>query len=290
MLLRAKLMKTVDSTERAALQKRSSQLAIEAVALDPESGPAHSCLGNSLFLEFFNTGQTNEGLLRQACNEYRLALQCDKEYRNADLHLNAGAAFRYEENYAEALTHLRLAVKYDPSDVIGSHGRLSAFTQFLSNVASGIQTAGGLRAKRIVEFKMSLPNSSDMNPFADHRLVTNFKDLGKGPNNGVAVVGKIISTVSHEEIVPITSIMMDADGECVAVSVYNCAPSLTFFIGDTVAVADPHVVEVESLDLPDSPDTSFRSVRVPNPSKIARNGSLPKATQLAPSHLKISAL
>ncbi|VDO15844.1 unnamed protein product [Haemonchus placei] len=76
------------------------------------------------------------------CCEYRLALQCGKEYRNADLHLNAGAAFRYEENYAEALANLRLAVKYDPSDVIGSHGRLSSFTQFLVNVASGIQNAG----------------------------------------------------------------------------------------------------------------------------------------------------
>ncbi|PIO76731.1 tetratricopeptide repeat protein [Teladorsagia circumcincta] len=123
-------------------RKRSSQLAFEAVALDPECGSAHACLGNSLFLEFFNTGQVNEDLLKQACSEYRLALQCGKEYRNADLHLNAGAAFRYEENYTEALTHLRQAVKYDPSDVIGSHGRLSSFTQFLTNVASGIQTAG----------------------------------------------------------------------------------------------------------------------------------------------------
>ncbi|KAK6034426.1 hypothetical protein COOONC_28068 [Cooperia oncophora] len=129
-----------------------------------------------------------------------------------------------------------------------------------------------------------------MNPFAEHKLVTSFKDLGKGPNNGVAVVGKIVSTVPHEDIVPITSIMMDADGDCVAVSVYNCAPSLTFFIGDTVAVADPYVTEVENLDLPDSSDVSFRSVRVPNPSKISRNGGLPKSTQLAPSHLKISAL
>ncbi|KAK6055067.1 hypothetical protein COOONC_07428 [Cooperia oncophora] len=94
MLLRAKLMKTVDPVERSALQKQSSQLALEAVTLDPSSGLAHCCLGNSLFLEFFNTGQVNEDLLKQACNEYRLALQCGKEYRNADLHLNAGAAFR----------------------------------------------------------------------------------------------------------------------------------------------------------------------------------------------------
>ncbi|KAK6025802.1 tetratricopeptide repeat protein [Ostertagia ostertagi] len=282
------LIKLSDTFE--FLRKRSSQLAFEAVALDPKCGSAHSCLGNSLFLEFFNTGQVNEDLLKQACCEYRLALQCGKEYRNADLHLNAGAAFRYEENYTEALTHLRLAVKYDPSDVIGSHGRLSSFTQFLTNVASGIQTAGGLRAKRIVEFKTSLPNASSMNPFADHRLVTSFKDLVKGPNNGVAVVGKIVSTVSHEEIVPVTSIMMDADGECIAVSVYNCAPSLTFFIGDTVAVADPHVTEVENLDLANSSSVSFRSLRVPSPSKISRNGGLPKSTQLAPSHLKISAL
>uniref|UniRef100_A0A7I5E6H6 TTC5_OB domain-containing protein n=1 Tax=Haemonchus contortus TaxID=6289 RepID=A0A7I5E6H6_HAECO len=290
MLLRAKLMKTVDPVERCSLQKQSSQLAVEAVELDPNSGLAHSCLGNSLFLEFFNTGQVNEDLLKRACSEYRLALQCGKEYRNADLHLNAGAAFRYEENYAEALTNLRLAVKYDPSDVIGSHGRLSSFTQFLVNVATGIQNAGGLRAKRIAEFKTSLPSASSMNPFTDYKLVTSFKDLKKGPNSRVAAVGKIVSTVPHEEIVPITSIMMDAEGDCIAVSVYNCAPSLTFSIGDTVIVADPHVTEVENLDLPNLSNVSFRSVRVPNPSKISRNGSLPKSTQLAPSHLKISAL
>ncbi|KAK6048383.1 hypothetical protein COOONC_14112 [Cooperia oncophora] len=45
------------------LQKQSSQLALEAVTLDPSSGLAHCCLGNSLFLEFFNTGQVNEDLL-----------------------------------------------------------------------------------------------------------------------------------------------------------------------------------------------------------------------------------
>ncbi|VDO04587.1 unnamed protein product [Haemonchus placei] len=103
----------------------------------------------------------------------------------------------------------------------------------------------GLRAKRIAEFKMSLPSASSMNPFTDYKLVTSFKDLKKGPNSRVAVVGKIVSTVPHEEIVPITSIMMDVEGDCIAVSVYNCAPSLTFSIGDTVIVADPHVTEVE---------------------------------------------
>ncbi|KHJ81433.1 tetratricopeptide repeat protein [Oesophagostomum dentatum] len=82
-------------------------------------------------------------MTKEACNEYRLALACGKEYRNADLHLNAGAAFRYEENYPEALSHLQLAVKYDPSDVIGSHSRLSSLTHFLSTVAQGVQSTGG---------------------------------------------------------------------------------------------------------------------------------------------------
>lgn len=290
-LLRAKMMKTVDPAERSALQKHSTQLAVEAVEQDPLSGSAHSCLGNSLFLEFFSTGQSNTDLLKQACDEYRLGLQCGKEYRNADLHLNAGAAFRYEENYVEALNHLRLAVKYDPSDVIGSHGRLASLAQFLKNLVSGIHSAGGLRAKRIAEYKTSLPTvPATVNPFTDLHLVTCFKDLKKGANNRVAVVGKVVSTVPHEDVIPIASIIMDAEGECVAVCVYNCAPSLSFFIGDTVVVADPHVTEVEDLDLPEIPNASFRSLRVPNPSKISRNGNLPKATQLAPSHLKISAL
>ncbi|WKX90996.1 hypothetical protein Q1695_009668 [Nippostrongylus brasiliensis] len=291
MLLRAKLMKTVDVAERVSLQKLSTQLAVEAVELDPHCGQAHTCLANSLFLEFFSTGQNDSNLLKRACEEYRIAFQCAKEYRNADLHLNAAAAFRYEEEYSEALKHVRLAVKYDPSDVIGSHGRLSSLTQFLTNIISGIQTAGGLRAKRISEFKTSLlAPSPSMNPFAEHRLVICFKELQKGANPGIAVVGKIVSTVPHEDIVPVASIAIDTDGECVAVCVYNCAPSMAFFIGDTVVVADPYVTDVDELDLPTVSNTSFRSIRVPNPSKISRNGGLPKPAELAPSHLKISAL
>ncbi|ETN81145.1 tetratricopeptide repeat protein [Necator americanus] len=291
MLLRAKLMKAVDPTERIELRKRSSQLAFEAVELDPSSGAAHSCLGNSLFLEFFNTGQVNHELLTQACNEYRLALQCGKEYRNADLHLNAGAAFRYEENYPEALSHLRLAVKYDPSDVIGSHARLASLTYFLSSVAQSVQNAGGLRAKRIAEFKSSLPSSlSSLNPFTDRRAVSSFAELSVGLNDGVAVVVRVVSTISHDEGVPMTSIVMDSEGDFIAVCIYNCAPSMSFFIGDTLAVADPHLVEVKDLELGDSSKVSFRSLRVPNPSKVSRNGSFPKPAQLAPTHLKISSL
>ncbi|VDN33295.1 unnamed protein product [Cylicostephanus goldi] len=246
MLLRAKLMDTSDAAERVELRKKSSQLAHEAVELDPTSGAAHSCLGNSLFLEFFNTGQMDSKLLTQACDEYRLALQCGKEYRNADLHLNAGAAFRYEENYSEALEHLQLAVKYDPSDVIGSHSRLASLTKFLSSVAAGVQNT--------------------------------------------AVVARVVSTIAHDEGVPVASVIMDVEGDCVALCVYNCAQTFSFFVGDTVAVADPHVIEVKDLELPSSSTISFRSIRVPNPSMVSRNGNLPKPTQMAPSHLKISAL
>ncbi|VDM69248.1 unnamed protein product [Strongylus vulgaris] len=195
------------------------------------------------------------------------------------------------ENYPEALHHLQLAVKFDPSDVIGSHGRLASLTHFLSNVSSGVQNAGGLRAKRVAEFKTSLPaSSSSVNPFTDHRTVSVFEEISAGHNDGIAVVAKVVSTIVHDEGVPVASIIMDSAGECIALCVYNCAPSFSFFIGDTVAIADPHVVEVKDLELTPSSKVSFRSIRVPNPSKVSRNGTLPKPAQVAPSHLKISAL
>ncbi|KJH42472.1 tetratricopeptide repeat protein [Dictyocaulus viviparus] len=291
MLLRAKMMKIVDHLERSTLQKRSSELAFEAVKLDPQSGTAHSCLGNSLFLEFFNEGQSNPNLMKQACDEYRLALQCGKEYRNADLHLNAGAAFRYEENYSEALFHFQQAVKYDPNNVIGSHERLTSLRQFLSNVYLGIQTTGNLRSKRITEFKSSLSNcSSSMSPFSGLNIIQTFKRLKDGSNKGNVIVGKIVASVTHEDIVPVTSVLMDVEGDCLALCVYNCASSLTFSIADTVAVADPFMIKVKDLQLPNHSNVSFSSIRVPTPSKISRNGCLPKPKQLAPSHLKISAL
>uniref|UniRef100_A0A0K0DDU5 TTC5_OB domain-containing protein n=1 Tax=Angiostrongylus cantonensis TaxID=6313 RepID=A0A0K0DDU5_ANGCA len=291
MLLRAKMMKTIDPIERSTLQKCSSQLAFEAVELDPQSGAAHSCLGNSLFLEFFNNGQVNPDLLKQACDEYQLALQCGKEYRNADLHLNAGAAFRYQENYSEALSHLKQAVKYDPNNVIGSHGRLTSLRQFLSSVSLAIQNAGGLRSKRMAEFKVSLSScSSSMNPFTGLSTVALFKDLKDGPNTGIVTIGKIVASVSHEDTVPIASVLMDVEGNRLALCIYNSAPSLSFSVGDTIAIADPYVIVAKDLNLPDLPGGPFRSIRVPNPSKISRNGSIPKSTQLAPSHLKISTL
>ncbi|VDM61391.1 unnamed protein product, partial [Angiostrongylus costaricensis] len=205
---------------------------------------------------------------KQACDEYQLALQCGKEYRNADLHLNAGSAFRYQENYSEALSHLKQAVKYDPNNVIG-----------------------GLRSKRTAEFKASLLNcSSSINPFTGLTTVALFKDLKDGPNTGIVTIGKIVASLSHEDTVPIASVLMDVEGDRLALCIYNSAPSLSFSIGDTIAVADPYVIVVKDLNLPDLPGGPFRSIRVPNPSKISRNGSLPRPTQLAPSHLKISTL
>uniref|UniRef100_A0A1I7WXU9 TTC5_OB domain-containing protein n=1 Tax=Heterorhabditis bacteriophora TaxID=37862 RepID=A0A1I7WXU9_HETBA len=109
-------------------------------------------------------------------------------------------------------------------------------------------------------------------------------------NRNTVIVARIVAVVSHEDIVPLTVVACDSSESCLAITIYNCSPSFSFVLGDSIAVADPFVVETKDVILPSSRSISFRSIQVKNPALLSRNGVITKATQLAPATINFTVM
>ncbi|MEE6520534.1 hypothetical protein FKM82_018438 [Ascaphus truei] len=65
--------------------------------------------------------------------------------------------------------------------------------------------------------------------------------LQPGRNPGCIVLGRVVFSLTPEERVPFTFGLVDADGSCYSVMVYNMVESWGVLIGDSVAVPEPQL-------------------------------------------------
>ncbi|XP_032872576.1 tetratricopeptide repeat protein 5-like isoform X2 [Amblyraja radiata] len=105
--------------------------------------------------------------------------------------------------------------------------------------------------------------------------------LTPGNNPGTAILGKVVFSLTTEEKVPFTVGLLDGEGTCVAVTVYNMAESWGVLIGDTIAIPRPiythHSVEHKDKTF------AFGGIRVDSPLLLLVNGrNQNPASQAAP--------
>ncbi|KAM7158855.1 tetratricopeptide repeat protein 5 isoform 2-T2 [Molossus nigricans] len=198
---------------------------------------------------------------------------------NPDLHLNRATLHKYEENYGEALEGFSRAAALDPAWP-EPRQREQQLLEFLNRLTSLLESKGKVKAKKLQSMLGSL-RPAHLGPCGDGRyqsasgqkVTLELKPLSvlqPGVNSGAVVLGKVVFSLTTEEKVPFTFGLVDSDGPCYAVMVYNMVQSWGVLIGDSVAIPEPslrhHQVQHKGKDY------SFSSVRVETPLLLVVNG------------------
>ncbi|XP_008830791.1 tetratricopeptide repeat protein 5 [Nannospalax galili] len=255
---------------------RQAKLAVQMDVLD---GRSWYILGNAYLSLYFNTGQ-NPKISQQALGAYAQAEKVDrKASSNPDLHLNRATLHKYEENFGEALEGFSQAAALDPAWP-EPRQREQQLVEFLNRLTSLLESKGKMKAKKLQSMLGSL-RPVHLGPCGDGRYqsasgqkvnleLKPLSTLQPGVNSGTVVLGKVVFSLTTEEKVPFTFGLVDSDGPCYAVMVYNMVQSWGVLIGDSVAIPEPnlrlHQIQHKGKDY------CFSSVRVETPLLLVVNG------------------
>ncbi|XP_027424523.1 tetratricopeptide repeat protein 5 [Zalophus californianus] len=277
MVLRQLRTDTGDEHSRHVMDSvRQAKLAVQ---MDVHDGRSWYILGNAYLSLYFNTGQ-NPKISQQALSAYAQAEKVDRTAcSNPDLHLNRATLHKYEENYGEALEGFSRAAVLDPAWPEPQQ-REQQLLEFLNRLTSLLESKGKMKTKKLQSMLGSL-RPAHLGPCGDGRyqsasgqkLTLELKPLSAlqpGVNSGAVVLGKVVFSLTTEEKVPFTFGLVDSDGPCYAVMVYNMVQSWGVLIGDSVAVPEPnlrlHRIQHKGKDY------CFSSVRVETPLLLVVNG------------------
>jgi tetratricopeptide (TPR) repeat protein len=248
------------------LLEESIKYAKDSLQLDPKDGMSWYILANCYVSKFFSPfGAQNSQLIKQAISAYNLALkdETNEACFQSDLYFNKSMISMYEENWQDVLTCLSKALSLDPfwAEV---KDNLVGTINYLSQLNEMISTNGKLKAKKFQSLIESF-KKSDLGPYSDGYFVknqndknetkidlveVNLKDLQKGLNKNKVLVGKVICGLPSKStdslnIVCFTCCIADSNGDCVAMTIYNLAGGHGLIIGQSVAIPEPYVENID---------------------------------------------
>ncbi|XP_042458483.1 tetratricopeptide repeat protein 5-like isoform X4 [Zingiber officinale] len=179
---------------KAASIEESITHAREAVQLDIRDGNSWYNLGNACLTSFFVTGTWDHAKLQQALKAYQNAEKDALMHSNPDLYFNCASANKYLENYERALHGFEAASLRDPG--LNAESEAQKIVSLLEKIESSMKVM--TRAKRLASLVSSL---DEISLKSSHRKVS-INTLKEGLNKAVAVIGKILLFIKHEDIAP----------------------------------------------------------------------------------------
>uniref|UniRef100_A0A0D9Y9B3 Tetratricopeptide repeat protein 5 OB fold domain-containing protein n=1 Tax=Oryza glumipatula TaxID=40148 RepID=A0A0D9Y9B3_9ORYZ len=191
------------SEGQAQLVEESIKHAKEAVMLDIRDGNSWYNLGNAYLTSFFVSGSWDHTKLHHSVKAYQNAEKDETTKCNPDLYYNCATADKYLENYERALRGFEAAALKDPG--LGADTEVQKIISLLDKLDSAMK--GQLRSKRLAPSVSSL---SEVNIKSSHKKAT-IGILSEGLNKTVAVLGKVILLIRHDNIAPIAEATAEAD-------------------------------------------------------------------------------
>ncbi|CAH1370334.1 hypothetical protein MTP99_011911 [Tenebrio molitor] len=250
----------------------------EGVQLDPQDGLSWAVLGNAHLSSFFGI-QQNPKTLKQCLSAYSQAEKDVVAKSTPDLHYNKGITLKYEEEYELALESFNKAALYDPT---WEQPKIKErqLVKYLNDISDLVTTNGKMKAKRLQQILQSI-DSKQLGPYgggsytSSHNQTVKLNEvslshLKPGLNEEKVVLGKVVCTVQNEDSVPFTFCLVDKLGTCVVVTVYNLADGKGVIIGNSVAIPEPYVTDV-NFSYKDN-EYKFRLIRVETPLVMVVNG------------------
>ncbi|KAJ8979943.1 hypothetical protein NQ317_002022 [Molorchus minor] len=292
MLARQEVSKTRE--ERVKNIEKGLNYAKEAVQLDPQDGVSWAILGNAHLSSFFGIEQ-NPNILKQCLRAYSQALIQGLPANNitveivrkkdlvakstSDLHYNKGITLKYEEEFKLALDSFNDASLYDPT---WEHPRIKEkqLVRYLNDIKAYVSTCGKMKAKRLQQMLQSI-DSKQLGPYGGGSYTSTtgqtvkleeqqLSDLVPGINEEKVVLGKVVCSVRNEDTVPFTFCLVDKTGKCVVVTIFNLADGKGVIIGDSVAIPEPYLTDVDFSYKEN--EYKFRLIRVETPVILVVNG------------------
>ncbi|CAH0560308.1 unnamed protein product [Brassicogethes aeneus] len=243
----------------------------EAVRLDTHDGISWSILGNAHLSSFFGIHQ-NPQTLKRCINAYSHAEKDVIARSTPDLHYNKGITLKYEEEFLLALESFKRASSYDPTwepPKIKERQLL----EYLREINDLVSTRGKMKAKRLQQILQSI-DAKQLGPFGGGGYTSSggktvkleetlLNDLKTGLNEEKVVLGKVVCSIRNDDTVPFTFCLVDTNCTCVVVTIYNLASGKGVIIGDSVAIPEPFVTDVDFSY--NDKKYKFRLIRVENP-------------------------
>uniref|UniRef100_A0A2P2JRC7 Tetratricopeptide repeat protein 5-like n=1 Tax=Rhizophora mucronata TaxID=61149 RepID=A0A2P2JRC7_RHIMU len=239
----------------------SIQHAKDAIALDIKDGNSWYNLGNALLTSSFVSGAWDHSKLHQSLKAYQHAEKDERMKSNPDLYFNCATVNKYLENYERALSGFEAAAIKDPS--LNAAEEVQKIVNLLNKLENMMQRHA--RSKRFATLASSLAavnwNSSYKRASIDN--------LSEGLNKAVAIVGKVLFLVEHENVTPLYYLVCDSNQIYFVLSVYSMRNDV-IKEGDQITLLQPcyHYVDFswkEKL-------YQFKSVRVDFIEQVLVNG------------------
>ncbi|XVE92222.1 hypothetical protein REPUB_Repub01dG0078300 [Reevesia pubescens] len=184
-----------DAENQAQMVEESIQHAKEAVTLDVKDGNSWYNLGNACLTSFFVTGTWDHSKLMQSLKAYQNAEKDERMKSNPDLYFNCATVNKYLENYDRALSGFEAASLKDPS--LNASEEVEKMLNLLNKLENLLR--GHSRAKRLASLASTV---AAVNLNSSYRRAT-LDVLSEGLNKAVAVLGKVLLFVKHEDITPL---------------------------------------------------------------------------------------
>ncbi|KAE9450953.1 hypothetical protein C3L33_17134, partial [Rhododendron williamsianum] len=185
---------------------------------------------------------------------------------------------KYLENYERALSGFEAAASRDPG--LNSTEEVRKIVNLLDKLESLLR--GQTKAKRLNSLASSLA-AVNLNP--SYRKAT-VGILSDGLNKKVAIIGKVLFFVKHENVAPLYYLVCDTDQSCYVLSVYGIRDEacdieikdpLQIKEGDQLTLLEPNYRDV---DFPwNGKAYRFNSVRVDFLEQVIVNGKAISSTQ-----------
>ncbi|CAD5165953.1 unnamed protein product [Musa acuminata subsp. malaccensis] len=254
---------------KAASIEESIKHAREAVMLDIKDGNSWYNLGNACLTSFFVTGAWDHAKLQQSLKAYQNAEKDELMHSNPDLYFNCASANKYLENYERALHGFEAAASKDPG--LNADDEAQKITSLLDKIESSLR--GLSRSKRLASLVSSL---GEVILKSSHGKAT-VNVLKEGLNKAVAIIGKVLLFIKHENVAPLYYLICDSDQTCFVLSVYGLH-SDAIKEGDRVILMEPHYRVIDFSWK--GTHYHFQSIRVDFVEQLLVNEKVP-----APHHL-----
>lgn len=268
-LLRQEDCKTRE--QKLANIEKGLSYAKEAVQLDPQDGLSWAILGNAHLSYFFGV-QQNPNTLKQCLGAYTQAEKDIVAKSTSDLHYNKGITFKYQEEFKMALESFYEASLYDPTWNPPKNKQIQLL-RYLQEIQELVVTKGKLKPKRLQQILQSI-DSKQLGPYGGGCYTSSsgekakltevlYSSLKPGLNEEKVILGKVICSVRNEDTVPFTFCSIDKSGTVIVSTVFNLADGKGVIIGDSVAIPEPYVTDID-FGYKEN-DFKFRLIRVETP-------------------------
>ncbi|XP_071926736.1 uncharacterized protein [Coffea arabica] len=143
---------------------------------------------------------------------------------------------KYLENYERALTGFEAAALKDPG--LNAMEEVEKIVHLLDKLESLLK--GQTKAKRLASLASSL-STVNVNP---SYIQVSVDRLAEGLNKGVAIVGKVLYFVKHQNVAPLYYLLCDANQICYVLSVYGIRDDVVKE-GDQIILLSPYFHNVD---------------------------------------------